>query len=74
MIDKGNAEFSQVARACEKRSFRGFHAQNGRKNRVVRGSWVGNAFGNCTISGHGAVDGLHSIENTCTYKRVFFVD
>ena len=25
-------------------------------------------------SGHRLVDGLHSIENTCTYKRVFFVD
>jgi len=28
----------------------------------------------CTNSGHSLVDGLHSIENTCTYKRVFFVD
>ena len=28
----------------------------------------------CTISGHGAVNGVHSIEKTCTYKRVFFID
>lgn len=31
-------------------------------------------FGVCTISGHVLVDGVHSIENTCTYKGVFFVD
>ena len=28
----------------------------------------------CTKSGQRLVDGLHSIENTCTYKRVIFVD
>ena len=28
----------------------------------------------CTIFGHRVVDGLHSIENTCTYKRVFSID
>ena len=28
----------------------------------------------CTKSGHPLVDGLHSIENTCTYKRVFSID
>ena len=28
----------------------------------------------CTISGQGVVDGVHSLENTCTYKHVFFVD
>ena len=28
----------------------------------------------CTKSGHRLVDGLHPIENTCTYKRVIFVD
>jgi hypothetical protein len=28
----------------------------------------------CTISGHGAVNGVHSTENMCTYKRVFSVD
>jgi hypothetical protein len=28
----------------------------------------------CTKSGHGLVDGLHSVENKCTYKRVIFVD
>jgi hypothetical protein len=33
-----------------------------------------NASAVCTISGHGAVNGLHSTENMCTYKRVFFVD
>jgi len=28
----------------------------------------------CTISGHPPVNGVHLIENTCTYKRVFFID
>ena len=28
----------------------------------------------CTISGHGAVNGVHSTENMRTYKRVFFID
>ena len=28
----------------------------------------------CTISGHGAVNGTHSIENMWTYKRVFCID
>ena len=28
----------------------------------------------CTKSGHPPVDALHSIEKTCTYKRVFFID
>jgi hypothetical protein len=28
----------------------------------------------CTKFGHRLVDGLHSIENTCTYKGVIFVD
>jgi len=28
----------------------------------------------CTISGHAAVNGVHSIENTCTYKCVFLID
>ena len=28
----------------------------------------------CTIFGQVPVNGVHSIENTCTYKRVFFVD
>jgi hypothetical protein len=28
----------------------------------------------CTKSGHGAVNGVHSIENTTSYKRAFFVD
>ncbi len=31
-------------------------------------------FGGCTKCGHGAVHGVHSIENTCTYKRVFLID
>ena len=35
---------------------------------------LGNQFEPCTKSGHRLVDGVHSIENTCTYKRVFFVD
>src|SRR4051794_34172913 len=30
--------------------------------------------GGCTKSGHGAVNGVHSIENACTYNCVFFVD
>ena len=33
-----------------------------------------NGFSHCTKSGHWLVDGLHSIENTCTYKRVFLID
>jgi hypothetical protein len=33
-----------------------------------------NPFHSCTKSGHRPVNGLHSIENTCTYKHVFFVD
>jgi hypothetical protein len=36
--------------------------------------FVKNGLRVCTKSGQGLVDGLHSIENTCTYKRVFFVD
>jgi hypothetical protein len=28
----------------------------------------------CTNSGHMPVDGVHSIEKTCTYKRVFSID
>jgi hypothetical protein len=28
----------------------------------------------CTKSGHMPVDGVHLTENTCTYKRVFFID
>jgi hypothetical protein len=32
------------------------------------------AFGHCTIFGHRAVHGVHSIEKTCTYNGVFFVD
>jgi hypothetical protein len=28
----------------------------------------------CTNYGHRLVDGVHSIENMCTYERVFFVD
>ena len=44
-----------------------------RKSASRKGS-DGNAFAGCTISGQGLVDGLHSLENTCTYKRVFFVD
>jgi hypothetical protein len=31
-------------------------------------------FRHCTISGHALVDSVHSVENTCTYKCVFFVD
>jgi hypothetical protein len=31
-------------------------------------------FAGCTISGQGVVDGVHLVEKTCTYKRVFFVD
>jgi hypothetical protein len=32
------------------------------------------SFRHCTISGHRPVDSVHSIENTCTYKGVFFID
>ncbi len=28
----------------------------------------------CTILWQGAVNGVHSIENPCTYKRVFLID
>ena len=28
----------------------------------------------CTISWHGPVNGMHSIENRCTYKRAIFID
>ena len=28
----------------------------------------------CTISGHAAVNGVHSIENTSSYKGVFSID
>ena len=34
----------------------------------------GSTYEHCTKSCHRLVDGVHSIENTCTYKRVFFVD
>jgi hypothetical protein len=30
--------------------------------------------GGCTNFGHEAVNGLHSIENACTYVGEFFVD
>ena len=33
-----------------------------------------NDFAVCTISGQGAVHGVHSIENTCSYKCVFSID
>src|SRR5947209_10988236 len=42
----------------------------GRQRRVLAGS----DGTHCTKSGHVIVDGLHSIENPCTYGRVFFVD
>jgi hypothetical protein len=33
-----------------------------------------NVFRHCTKTCHRLVDGVHSIENTCTYNRVFFID
>jgi len=40
----------------------------------VRRGFTGSRNRICTNFGHALVDALHSIENTCTYKRVFFVD
>ena len=45
-----------------------------RGNSAFDAGFARNGFRVCTKSGQGVVDGLHSIENTCTYKRVFFVD
>jgi len=45
-----------------------------RKSLVWRGFSGKTALGSCTIFWHGAVNGVHSIENTCTYKGVIFVD
>ena len=36
--------------------------------------WPETRFGICTVSGHRLVDGLHSTEKTCTYKRIFLID
>src|SRR5258707_10215325 len=42
--------------------------------RVGSGVWRRTAFGFCTKTGHRLVDGVHSIENTCTYEDVFLID
>ncbi len=43
------------------------------ETRICRG-FRQNCIPLCTISGHRPVNGVHSIENTCTYNHVFFVD
>ena len=50
-----------------------FTSNFGGKPRLTRLSGKLHDMG-CTIFGHRLVDGVHSIEKTCTYKLVFFID
>jgi hypothetical protein len=73
---------------CQAREVRDFHKWNRSLSRTVhidryqcygrnRASGAGFAKSlkdHCTKSGHGSVDGLHSIENTDSCRRVFSID
>jgi len=73
LSEAGSLRFSQRVRTFPVECETSLHSQILRKPASGAAS-ARNAFGDCTISGQGAVHGVHSIENTCTYKRVFSID
>ena len=57
-----------------RRSIRSFLCRNRMETRAWQGFCGKGGWHGCTISGHPPVNSVHSIENACTYKHVFFVD
>ena len=68
--DTGSPRFSQAVN-----NLRSQVSVQGRERKCAwGGEFSGSCASACTKSGHLPVDGLHSIENTCTYIPVFFID
>jgi hypothetical protein len=73
LSDAGRARFSQTNNKAQPRSKHSVPPKNLRNPPPARLPRE-NDFSSCTIFGQGAVHGVHSIENTCSYKCVFSID